>query len=117
MPVPKMPKGEMMSDPSTTAGNGRDPGGRFVPGNRFARGNPHASRVAKLRTAALAAVTQRDLKAILRKLVALALAGNVAAAREILSRTLGPADAIDIVMRIEALESHLLQRRSYDLQE
>ncbi len=108
----------MTEAPSTTAGNGdgRGPSGRFGAGNRFAVGNPHASRVAKLRTAALAAVTQRDLKAIVKKLVSLALEGDVAAAREVLSRTLGPADAFDVITRLENLEA-VIDRKSWEFRE
>ena len=63
--------------PSTMAPNGRRSNGTFAPGHKFSKGNPHASVVAKLRTAALAAVTAKDLAAIMRKLVRLALAGDI----------------------------------------
>jgi len=100
-----------MGAPSTTAGNGRDRGGRFGPGNTFAKGNPHAARVAKLRTAALQAETAKDLRGIIRKLVALALGGDVTAAHEVLQRTLGPPGDIDLQARLEALEQALLEER------
>jgi hypothetical protein len=41
----------------------------------------------------------------MRKLVKLALAGDVAAAREVLQRTLGPAVELDLLERLEALEA------------
>ena len=101
--------------PSTSGGNGRQAGGRFGPGNRFSKGNPHAAKVAKLRSAALAAVTQKDLRGIVRKLCDLALAGDVAAAREVLQRCLGPAEAIDVMAELAELRAavdSLLEARS-----
>jgi len=75
-------------------------------------GNPNAAKVAKLRSAALGAVSQKDMRRIVRKLVELALAGDVAAARELLSRTLGPPVEVDLLARIEALERAVLNRES-----
>lgn len=63
-----------------------------------------ASRVAKLRCAMLEAVTPEDMTAIIRKLVELAREGDVQAAKEVLSRTLGKPQEIDLVERLEALE-------------
>ena len=48
--------------PSPTADNGRLEDGRFGPGNKVAKGNPHARRVAELRSAMLKAVTADDVK-------------------------------------------------------
>ena len=98
----------MNNSPSTNGSNGRGARGRFAPGNPGGPGNPHAARVAKLRSAALAAVTQKDLRAVVRKLLELAKGGDVAAAREILQRCLGPAEATDVLARLEALEQNLL---------
>ena len=75
------------------------------------RGNPHAAKVGKLRTAALGAVSEKDMREIVRKLVKLALAGDVAAAREVLQRTLGPAVEMDILARIETLEAAVVGRK------
>ena len=91
--------------PSPTAGNGRGARGRFAPGNKIAKGNPHAVKVAKLRTAALAAVKPADVRAVVRKLVELALAGDVAAAREVLQRCLGPAEATDVMAELAELRT------------
>jgi len=77
----------------------RDNKGRFIPGNQAAVGRRqnHAERAAELREAALAEVTGDDLRRIIRKLVELAAAGNVPAAREVLDRTLGqPIRAVDV---------------------
>ena len=92
-----------MIEPTTTAVD-RDRNGRFTPGNKAGRGNPMASRVAKLRCAMLEAVTPEDMSAIIRKLVELARDGDVQAAKEVLSRTLGKPQEIDLVERLEALE-------------
>jgi GH24 family phage-related lysozyme (muramidase) len=57
-----------------------------------------------MRRATLAAVSPEDLAAIIRKLVRLAKQGDIAAAKIVLERTLGPAVVIDLVARLEALE-------------
>jgi hypothetical protein len=91
---------EMPSTDGLDGENGRDFAGRFLPGNTFGGGNPHAAAVAKLRAAALAAVSTEDIHAIFRKLVELALAGDVAAAREVFARTLGPVQqSLDVIMK------------------
>ncbi len=64
--------------------------GRFVPGNRGGPGAPpQPAAVLELRQAMIAAVSVDDLRAIVSKLVKLAVAGNVQAAREIFDRVLG----------------------------
>ena len=85
-----------MSGPSTNGDNGRDAGGRFAKGNPGGPGNPFARRVARLRSLLLDAVSDDDLRAVVAKMVEKAKAGDVAAAREVLTRTIGkPTDAID----------------------
>jgi hypothetical protein len=74
---------------TSPTGNGRTALGRFAKGNAGGPGNPHAKRVTALREALLAAVTDADIKAVARALVARAKAGEVAAARELLDRVLG----------------------------
>ena len=79
-----------MDDPSTNGGNGRDPRtGRFAKGNSGGPGNPNAQHVAKLRDGFRSACTLADVRAICRRLVAMAKKGNVLAAREVLDRTIG----------------------------
>ncbi len=71
---------------------GRDPAtGRFGGGNTFGQGNPHHKRVADLRSALLEAISPEDLRAILKKLIEQAKAGDVAAAKEVLDRIFGRA--------------------------
>ncbi len=100
----------MTNQPLTTEGNGRGPDGKFLRGNKVAKGNPHASVVAKLRTAALAAVPPKDLAAIMRELVKLALAGDVAAAREVFQRTLGPPVEFDLLAQLDELRTFIAER-------
>ncbi len=83
---------------------GRQGNGRFAPGNNAGRGNPHAKRVGELRSALLGAVTPEDLMAIVAKLVDLAKQGDIPAAKEILTRTLGKPHEHDLLERIEQLE-------------
>jgi hypothetical protein len=87
----------------------RDENGRFLPGNRGGPGNPHARKVAQLRSALLGTVTEEDIKAIAAKLVAMARGGNLPAIRELLERTLGRPVEADFLERLEALEGLLAQ--------
>lgn len=74
----------MTSNPSPTAENGRGQAGRFTIGNSFGRGNPHASKVQKLRAAMLNTVTEEDISTIVRGLVMLARNRDLKAAKMIL---------------------------------
>ena len=97
-----------MSAPSTNRENGqRDTKGRFATGNKGGPGNPLAGRVAKLRSSLLAAVTIADIRAAIRALVAKARGGDVAACRELFDRTIGKPVELDLLERLEAIESKL----------
>jgi hypothetical protein len=83
-------------NPTANGANGRDAGGRFAKGNAGGPGNPFARQVAGLRRALLAAVTEEDMEVVARRLVAQAVEGDIAAARLLLSYTLGkPGAAVD----------------------
>ena len=97
----------MGKSPSTNGPNGRDARGRFVRGNQGGPGNPHARKVAQLRSALLKAVKLTDLRAIVKALVSQAKQGDVAAAKLLLERLLGPPIAVDIEDRLELLEEFL----------
>lgn len=75
--------------PSPTVKDGRRANGQFGKGNRFARGNPHASRVNKLRAALLNAVTPEDMEEVAQSLLQRALNGNIQAAKELNDRLFG----------------------------
>jgi hypothetical protein len=94
-----------MSEPSTPGDNGRDEKGRFRPGNTLGRGNPHAAHVARLRSALLDAVEPGDLEAVVVTLCRLAREGDVPAAKLLMDRLLGPPVPVDLIARIEALET------------
>lgn len=70
----------------------RDEHGRFLPGNPGGPGNPYGQQTAALRSALYGAVTPEDIEAVARRLVALALGGDVAAARLLFDRCLGRDD-------------------------
>src|SRR5687768_1674511 len=96
--------------PSTAAPNGRGRGAGSAPaGNRCGRGNPHARRVARLRSALLKAVTPDDLWDVVAALLSQAKAGDVAAAKELFQRLLGPPVELDLVERLASLEQRLLE--------
>ena len=84
------------STTSQTEPPGRDHRGRFAAGNNGGAGNPFARQVAALRRTLLEAVTPEKLTAIINALVAKAEAGDVPAAKLVLSYTVGrPAAAPD----------------------
>lgn len=85
----------------------RDPRGRFLPGGPGGPGNPHARRVAELRSALFAAVSADDLRAVVAAMLSQAKRGDVAAAKLILSYTVGKPQEIDAA----ALESSVLAER------
>jgi hypothetical protein len=89
------PNGHVHS-PTPPPDGGRDVHGRFAAGNRGGPGNPFARQVAALRSALLARVTPQDVGDVAEALLRQAREGNVAAAKLLLSYTLGkPGPAAD----------------------
>ena len=76
----------MAEDPTT---NGHDKAGRFTKGNGGGPGNPHVDRVGKLRAAMLAAVSEKAMKNVIKKLIELAESGDLKAIQLLFDRTLG----------------------------
>lgn len=85
----------------------RDAKGRWLPGTKGGTGNPYAKRVNKLRGALLDAITEDDMREVIRAMVDQALGGDVAAAKVLFDRVLGPPVEADLLMRIEALEEQI----------
>ncbi len=102
----------MSASPSPTASHGRDARGRFAAGNAGGPGNSHAHHVGRLRSALLAAVTEKDMRAIAAKLVTLAKGGDVRAIRELFDRTLGKSQEADLIERIARLEEYLAEKEA-----
>jgi len=71
----------MTALPSPNGANGRDGHGRFTTGNPGGPGNPYGQRTGHLRAILLDAVTDDELRASVRKLIEMAKAGDIAAAR------------------------------------
>jgi hypothetical protein len=90
------------SPPSDTGSNGHDQEGRFAEGNRCAVGNPFARRLAAHRSRLLDAVSDDDVRAVVAVMLENAKAGDVAAARLILTYVVGKPtpvadpDAVDL---------------------
>ena len=96
-----------MHTPTANRDNGRDATGRFAKGNPGGPGNPYNKRVAQLRSALISAVTEDDVRGIIQALVEKAKSGDVAAAKEVLDRTLGKPQEADLIARMEELEEIL----------
>ena len=93
---------------SPNGSNGRDAHGRFAKGNPGGRGNPHAAHVGQLRSALMAAVKPKDIRAVAARLVQMAKDGDVRAIKELLDRTLGRPQEADMIERLERLEELLM---------
>ena len=101
----------MQRAPSDPFANGRSANGRFGKGNPGGPGSPYSKKVHALRRALLEAVTEDEIKQVVAALLREAKLGNVQAARELLSRCLGPAEAVDLIERMDALEELLESAR------
>lgn len=76
---------------------GQDPkNGRFLPGNKMGLGNSGPSKVAKYRAAFHRAVSEEDMEAIAAKVLEMAKAGDISAARFIADYTLGKPQPVEI---------------------
>ena len=92
------------SDPIENGG--RDSRGRWTKGNPGGPGGgKHARRVMALRSAFLRAITDEDMERVVRAMVEEAVGGNVAAAKLLCERALGAVEALDLLVRLEELES------------
>lgn len=104
-------KRQRLEVPSPNGANGdRNSRGRFVKGNAGGPGNPYGQKVAQLRSALFLAVSAADLRAVVKKLVHLAKAGDVHAAKVVLDRLLGPPVELDLLERLERLEVAVADR-------
>jgi hypothetical protein len=78
------------TDRPVSDGDGRDrKTGRWIAGNRASPGNPHARRMFTLRKALLDSASVEDVQAVGAKLVELAKAGDVQAAKVWLAYVIG----------------------------
>ena len=101
---------ESSQDPSLNRLDGRNERGQYVTGNKGGPGNPLARRCNQLRAAALEAVTGPDIQRILKAMVECAIGGDVAAAKLVLSYTLGAPINVDAEERVASLEALVAQR-------
>lgn len=93
--------------PLTKGGDGRDRRtGQFTTGWRGGPGNPFAKRVGALRSALYDEVTADDIRHVVRKMIEMAAAGDVAAAKVVLERCFGTvkAGAVQLVLEARSLK-------------
>ena len=90
--------GDNVENPSTNGTNGRRADGTFAPGHKLAPGgNRYSHWVTALRDAMQSALTEEDIREIVRAMVAEAKAGDVQAATALLDRIFGKAkQSVDI---------------------
>ena len=93
---PRKPRARKSNPDANGNGQHRDAYGRFQAGNPGGVGNPYARQVAMLRHELMDRTRPEDIREIGDKLIAMAKAGNVQAAKVLFSYTLGaPAPAQD----------------------
>ena len=97
-------------DSETETPEGRDASRRFAPGWR-GPGNPHAKKVAQLRSALFETVTVDYMRAVAAKLVELSRAGDLLAIKELLERCLGKPVEGDFLERLDALAQVLTREQ------
>ena len=90
----------------------RDGKGRFTAGNKGGPGNPFGRRLASMRQAILRAVSEEDVKQVMKKLVQLATEGDVAAAKLVLQYAVGKPQAVLEPDLVDVDEWHVNQELS-----
>jgi hypothetical protein len=86
-----------MKIPLNPVGDGRDGTGRFAKGNRAGRGNPFAKQLYQLRTALHERVAAGDFAEMIDKLLEMAKAGSIPAAKLLLEHLIGkPVQAVHL---------------------
>lgn len=96
--------------------NGRKKDGTFTAGNAGGPGNPHVHKVAKLRAAMLSAVTEKDMRAVTKKLVSLATEGDLKAIELLLNRVCGKPEATQQGPTV-AIQNNVSGQQSVDRRE
>ena len=95
----------------------RKTNGQFSTGNKFGRGNPHAQKVAQLRSAMIEAVTSEDIQAIMKALVENAKNGDIPSIKILLPYLVGsvpePANPDEIELQEMYLESKYIDQTGY----
>jgi hypothetical protein len=99
--------------PSTHGPDGKDGRGRFAKGNKLGKGNPLAGRAAKIRAVLLKKLTPAVAGQIADQLITAATAGDMAAVRELLDRTIGKPVPSEMAERMEALERRLDEQEAH----
>ena len=104
-----MTKSGSANGKNQSRGEGFDSNGYFAKGNKHGKGNPFVKRVSEFRKAYLNAVSAEEIAQLAQVMMKKALKGDMIAARELLSRCLGKAEAIDTIMEVERLSKQVQQ--------
>src|SRR5882724_1737172 len=102
---------------ATPTCNDRTPDGRFAKDNPGGPGNPHARHCARMLALLRASISDEEMVAIIRKQVEKARAGDVSAAKLLLSYKLGKPAAAPNPDEIDRDEWEHFQRDTINLQE
>ncbi len=101
-----------MSLNDATSANGRDGKGRFAPGNPGGPGNPYTRQTALLRQVVLDELNEVEIRIIVQRLKAVALAGDVQAIKLVLGYAVGKPEGAVNPDEVDRLEWELRQRLS-----
>jgi hypothetical protein len=107
---------EITMPPSTNGS--RKVNGQFSEGNKYGRGNPHAQKVAQLRTALIESITPEDIKEIAATLLTQAKAGDINSCKFLLPYLVGtapqPCNPDEIELQEMQLHAKLKQEESLE---
>ena len=99
-------------NPTAQQPQGRDAKGRFTTGNAGGPGNPFGRRLADMRKAVMNAISVDDIEALLRKLLEMAMAGDIAAAKLVLQYAVGKPKPVAEPDRTE-IEAWEIEKQSW----
>lgn len=106
----------------TVKGDDRNVDGTFKKGWKGGPGNPHSKAVNRLRSRLYKRVTLKEIDDVITELLRLAKGGydvvdkdgnvhkapgDITAIKEVLSRTLGKPEAVDLIARLDELEAKI----------
>ena len=98
--------------PPSLAGGRDSVSGRFTTNNVFGRhGNSVARKAARLRRAMYRETTEADLRAIVRRLITDAVAGDVASSKVVIGQLLGPGANLDLIETVSKIEGLVFRTR------
>lgn len=101
----------MATEPNGSNGVLRNARGQYAPGTSGGPGCKYAKRVAMFRKSIIHAVTAKDIRELIQSLLAAAKSGDVAAAKVVLSYTVGnPVEYVSVEAMVQDMNAEATKR-------